>query len=274
MYPIVVLPLLVLPAVLSAQISIPVRIGRIPVNATIGASGVTVGSGGIYARIPYPSAGTGRTSTASRTPTSSGGSTAGRTAGGSRNSGGGRVASRASASRVAANVIDTGDDYLGVKYTWGGTTPSGGFDCSGFTQYVFRKNGIELPRTSRQQVYSGDALPVRVSALIPGDLVFFDASDNDGVIDHMAIYVGDNQILHSSSSGNGVAYDNLSSERGRFFVSRMVAARRVIGSSSSYAYAPQPPSVFGWLAKAFKGKGGGGVTVEFDPPDWAPKAKR
>lgn len=258
MHTIVVPALLLLPAVLSAQLTIPVRIGRVPISATIGMSGITVGGRGVYARIPYPGAGTaGRSTSTSRAPSG-------------RTSGGGRVATRASASRVAANVLNTADDYLGVRYTWGGTTPRGGFDCSGFTQFVFREHGIELPRTSRQQVNAGDALSLRVSALIPGDLVFFDASENDGVIDHMAIYVGDNRIIHSSSSGNGVGYDDFGTSRGRFFVSRMVAARRVIGSNSTYAYNAQGPSVFGWLSKAFRGSA---ESVQFDPPDWAPRRK-
>ena len=113
----------------------------------------------------------------------------------------------------------------------------------------------------------GEVLSLSVSALIPGDLMFFDASGNDGVIDHVGIYTGDNRMIHSSSSGDGVRYDNLTTGRGQFFVSRMVAARRVIGGSSSYA-STQGPSVLGWLAKSFKGSKG---SVQFDAPDWAPR---
>lgn len=264
----VVLALLLLPAVLSAQITIPVRIGGVPVSATIGTSGVTVGSRGIYARIPYPEVGAG-SSTASRT--SSTGRTRSRTTGASS---GGRVASRASAGRVAANVLNTADDYQGVKYTWGGESARTGFDCSGFTRFVFGEHGVYIPRTSREQARVGDVVSLDVGSLIPGDLMFFDASGNDGVIDHVGIYAGDNLMIHSSSSGNGVGYDNLTTNRGQFFVSRMVAARRVIGSSRTYAYtASQQPSVFGWLANAFKGGNRAAVKVQFDPPDWAPKKR-
>ena len=190
MFAIAVIALLLLPAAISAQISIPVRIGRVPIHATIGASGITVGSRGVYARIPYPDARTAdRTTTSGRT---SSGGTASRTSGGSRRSGGGRVATRASASRIAANVINTADDYQGVRYTWGGESASEGFDCSGFTQFVFGEHGVRIPRTSREQSRVGDVLSVSVSALIPGDLMFFDASGNDGVIDHVGIYTGDN----------------------------------------------------------------------------------
>lgn len=266
MHPIVVVALLLLPAALSAQLSIPVRIGRVPVHATIGARGITVGSGRIYARIPYPDTRTaGRTTTSGRT---SSGGTATRTSGGASSGGGGRVATRASASRVAASVLNTADDFQGVRYTWGGESASEGFDCSGFTQFVFSEHGVRIPRTSREQSRVGDGVSLSVSALMPGDLMFFDASGNDGVVDHVGIYAGDNRMIHSSSSGDGVRYDNLTTQRGQFFVTRMVAARRVIGSSGTSYASAQGPSVFGWLAKAFKGSK---ANVQFDPPDWAPK---
>lgn len=260
-------PLLLFPAALAAQISIPVRIGTIPVSATIGTRGVTIGSGGVYARIPYPSAGNGRVATTGRSSSGTTGRTSGRSSGGA----GGRVASRTSASRVAANVLNTADRFQGVRYTWGGESAREGFDCSGFVQYVFGEQGIGLPRTSREQARVGDVVALRVGDLVPGDLMFFDASGNDGVVDHVGIYAGDNRMIHSSSSGNGVAYDNLSTERGQFFVSRLVVARRVIDGASGSAYAGSGPSVFGWLARKFRGSGG---AVQFDPPDWAPRRPR
>jgi cell wall-associated NlpC family hydrolase len=157
-----------------------------------------------------------------------------------------------------------------VRYTWGGESARTGFDCSGFTQYVFGQHGVRIPRTSREQARVGQEILPVVSSLIPGDLMFFDASGNDGVIDHVGIYAGDNRMIHSSSSGNGVGYDNLSSERGRFFVSRMVIARRVIyADGEAYAGGTAGPSIFSWIGKAF-----GGGKVQFDPPDWAPKLTR
>ena len=152
---------------------------------------------------------TGRTST-SRTSTSS--------------------SSRAVSSRVAHRAVVTGDDYLGVPYVWGGTTPRG-FDCSGFVQYVYRENGVELPRTSRQMSHAGVRLPVDVRSLREGDLMLF--SGRDGTINHVALYAGGNTILHSSSSGHGVKYDDLSSRRGEYFVNHFVAARRVTENGRS-----------------------------------------
>lgn len=131
---------------------------------------------------------------------------------------------RASAS--AAEVLDTGDDYVGTRYTYGGESPRAGFDCSGFVQYVFARHGVELPRTSREQGGTGERLPKGLAALRPGDLMLF--SSTGGRIDHVAIYAGDGRILHSSRSGGGVAYDDLSSSRGQWFLDHHVSSRRVI----------------------------------------------
>jgi cell wall-associated NlpC family hydrolase len=155
---------------------------------------------------------------------------------------------------TAARVLPTADRYVGVKYRWGGTSPSGGFDCSGFTQYVFAKHGVELPRTSRQQASVGMPLPADWRSLSAGDLVMF---DEGGRIGHVAIYAGRNRIIHSSSSGGGVRYDDLSTRRGRWFAEHMVAARRVT---------PDSHGLLLDLAKAFAG-----VAVELDPPDKAPR---
>lgn len=96
-------------------------------------------------------------------------------------------------------ILATAKSYSGVPYLWGGTTPSG-FDCSGFTQYVFMKNGITLPRTSSQQYQVGTA--VSFNSLIPGDLVFFNFNSGS-VVSHVGIYLGDGQFI-SATSGKGV----------------------------------------------------------------------
>jgi cell wall-associated NlpC family hydrolase len=132
-----------------------------------------------------------------------------------------------SATRRARAAVTTGSHYLGVPYVWGGTTPNG-FDCSGFVQYVYRKNGVPLPRTSRQMAHAGQRVTARLSSLREGDLMLF--RGRDGVIDHVALYAGRDRILHSSSSGHGVRFDDLWSRRGAYFRSHLVAARRVTGS--------------------------------------------
>ena len=129
------------------------------------------------------------------------------------------------ASSTAAVVLPTADRYVGVKYVWGGTSPTRGFDCSGYTQYVFAKHGVKIPRTSRAQVAAGTRVPVRLDALQPGDLIMFARKGQP--ISHVAIYAGHQRIIHSSKSGGGVRYDNLTTARGAWYRNHMVAVRRV-----------------------------------------------
>jgi cell wall-associated NlpC family hydrolase len=156
---------------------------------------------------------------------------------------------------AAARILNTADDYLGVPYRYAGTSPSG-FDCSGFVQYVFARNGVNLPRTSRQQAQVGESLTPDWRAVAAGDLVMF--ADN-GPISHVAIYAGNNRIIHSSASGGGVRYDDLSTQRGGWFVDHMVAARRVTPDASGLLLD---------LARGFTGAG-----LQLDGPDRAPKPR-
>jgi cell wall-associated NlpC family hydrolase len=165
------------------------------------------------------------------------------------------VSTRTSAS--AARLIGAAEDYIGVPYKWGGTSPSSGFDCSGFTQYVFAKQGVRLPRTSYQQAEVGQSITPDWSAVAPGDLVMF---EENGRIGHVAIYAGRNRIIHSSSSGGGVRYDDLSTERGRWFADHMVEARRITPDSRGLVLD---------LARGFAELG-----VQLDMPDHAPKPER
>jgi len=113
---------------------------------------------------------------------------------------------------------------VGVPYVWGGNTPKG-FDCSGFTKYVFAKYGVTLPRRSREQVRAGSGVAADFRALRPGDLMLF--AEPGEAISHVAIYVGNGRIIHASSSNGGVGYTDLNSG-GDWFVAYFVAARRVL----------------------------------------------
>lgn len=96
-------------------------------------------------------------------------------------------------------VLAEADRHQGAPYVYGGTTPAG-FDCSGFTQYVFRTAlGIELPRTAAAQAGVGES--VSMDALEAGDLVFW--GSGSGVY-HVGIYVGDGSYIHAAGSGKGV----------------------------------------------------------------------
>jgi len=128
-------------------------------------------------------------------------------------------------SAEAARVLRTAASYRGVKYVWGGNTPREGFDCSGFTKYVFAKYGITLPRTAREQARVGSAVTADFHALRPGDLMMF--AEPGQAISHVAIYAGDGRIIHASSSVGGVGYTDLNAG-GDWFVDYFVAARRVL----------------------------------------------
>jgi cell wall-associated NlpC family hydrolase len=126
---------------------------------------------------------------------------------------------------AASRVLRTADSYVGVKYVWGGNTPREGFDCSGFTKYIFAKYNVTLPRTSREQVRVGRAVAADFGSLRPGDLMMF--AEPGEAISHVAIYVGDGKIIHSASSVGGVGYTDLNTG-GDWFVAYFVAARRVL----------------------------------------------
>jgi cell wall-associated NlpC family hydrolase len=109
-------------------------------------------------------------------------------------------------SEVTARITLTAQRYQGVPYVWGGTSP-GGFDCSGFTQYVFALNRVKLPRTADVQFEVG--IPVRYEQLQPGDLVFFSTYERGP--SHNEIYLGSGRFI-SASSSRGVAIDRLDSD--------------------------------------------------------------
>lgn len=125
------------------------------------------------------------------------------------------------AASKADRVISTGNKFLGVKYRFG--APAGitsAFDCSSFTQYIYKKNGISLPRSSAAQAKKGSA--VSKSNLKRGDLVFFKVGSKR--IGHVAVYAGASKILHTYGAG-GVRYSSLNSSHWK---KNYVTARRVI----------------------------------------------
>ena len=120
-------------------------------------------------------------------------------------------------------VVGTANQYVGVPFRLGGTSPKSGFDGVGFVQYVFLRHDVMLPSSLGELVDEGQSLPADWRSLSAGDLVFF---ERNGSIYHVAIYAGRNRIIHASPAG-GVRYDDLSSTNGKWFADHMVIARRV-----------------------------------------------
>jgi len=124
------------------------------------------------------------------------------------------TASDTASSASGSSIVDTAMQHLGTRYVYGGASPSG-FDCSGFTMYIYKQFGYSLPHTATGQWQSGIGTRVySISELQPGDLVFFnDPSRNAGkACSHAGIYIGNGQHIHSSSSrSNGVIISDLTS---------------------------------------------------------------
>ena len=116
-------------------------------------------------------------------------------------------------------LIKTAGDFIGVPYLWGGTTRENGFDCSGLVMAVYQLNGLDLPRTSRDQFEAG--APVEKDCLQKGDLVFF-ANGNREPISHVGIYIGDDRFIHAPGRGRKIRIDSLT--RG-YYSSRYTGSR-------------------------------------------------
>jgi peptidoglycan DL-endopeptidase CwlO len=131
-----------------------------------------------------------------------------------------------------ANLIDTALDLRGTPYKNGGTDPDG-FDCSGFTQYVFAKHGIVLPRETREQFEVGEK--IKPNDIQVGDLVFFHTVASGA--SHVGIALNDDEFVHAPSSAGVVRVEHLSSA---YWSKRFIAARRVAPTELAARPLPQP----------------------------------
>jgi cell wall-associated NlpC family hydrolase len=128
-------------------------------------------------------------------------------------------------------IIDTAKEFLGIKYVWAANGPNC-FDCSGFTKYVYKQNGITLPRYSGHQANVG--IKVSYSELEKGDLVFFDTEHKfKGKVNHVGIYIGNGKFIHASSAKKKVIITSFNKKP--FYKRRFLRGERVINSSGTYA---------------------------------------
>lgn len=127
------------------------------------------------------------------------------------------------------DIVSAAQKYLGVQYVWGGSTPSG-FDCSGLVSYVYGQYGIQLPRTTYNQIQVGAS--VQPNKLRPGDLVFFDTDRKKAGPDHVGIYIGGGKFIHAPRPGQGVKISSLAES---YYMDRWMGGRRISGVSADPA---------------------------------------
>ena len=144
----------------------------------------------------------------------------------------------ASGKATQDEIVNYAKQFVGVPYKWAGNTPSTGFDCSGYTTYVFnQKFGFNLPRTSGGQYGVGTA--VSKANLQKGDLVFFSYTAGSKNVEHVGIYTGNGNFI-SATNSKGIAIENLNTNP--YWAPRYIGAKRVPGvtAQTTQVAAPKP----------------------------------
>jgi cell wall-associated NlpC family hydrolase len=120
---------------------------------------------------------------------------------------------------IREQIVNTARRFIGVPYRWGGESPADGFDCSGLTKVVYELNGLQLPRSSREQWRAGK--PVERDQIKRGDLIFF-ATSGGRRVSHVGIYAGDDTFLHAPRRGRKIRISSLAN---RYYRARYLGAR-------------------------------------------------
>jgi len=123
---------------------------------------------------------------------------------------------------VRNEIVETAEGFIGLPYQWGGSSAEEGFDCSGLSMAVYQLNGLNLPRSSRDQYSIG--APVERAELAKGDLVFF-ATKGREKVSHVGVYAGDDRFIHAPGKGKTIRVDSLAD---RYFTTRYVGARKYL----------------------------------------------
>ncbi|WP_200999966.1 C40 family peptidase [Pseudomonas cichorii] len=131
---------------------------------------------------------------------------------------------------LADSILERGKSLIGTRYRFGGSSTTSGFDCSGFIGYLFREEaGMSLPRSTREMINVNAPLVSR-NDLKPGDLLFF-STRGRGRVSHAAIYLGDDQFIHSSSRrSGGVRIDSLDDA---YWSKTFIEAKRALAMAPS-----------------------------------------
>ena len=127
-----------------------------------------------------------------------------------------------SSAALGQQIADYALQFVGYPYVYGGSSPSG-FDCSGFTSYIYKQFGYSINRTASNQLDNGYA--VDRSALQPGDLVMFCQYGSTKRASHVGLYIGNNQYIHASTPGTGVIISDMDDP---YVSSGYVGARRIV----------------------------------------------
>lgn len=125
---------------------------------------------------------------------------------------------------TGGDIVAKAETALGTPYVWGGNSLTSGVDCSGLVQQVYASFGIDLPRTTYDQIGVGASVPV--NKLQPGDLLYFDTDKATKGADHVGIYIGGGQFIQAPHTGAKVSIASLSDS---YYMSRLMTAKRVPG---------------------------------------------
>ena len=125
---------------------------------------------------------------------------------------------------TSSDVANVALQFVGYRYTWGGTTPKSGFDCSGLMLYAFRQVGVTVPRLAASQFSFNGAVDVSWDNMAPGDMMFFKNTSGRRGITHVSMYIGNGRMVHAMTPTYGVQISSIYDD---YWVKHFYGATRV-----------------------------------------------